>query len=146
MSRGISPYYRQIKDEMKPKGIICADIAKATGLSLHIIQNWMGEPEEDARREIITRAIQHIIDCRERGAVIVSMRERLQAEGLFDRAKVRLPRKTETTETAAPRKARVAASSSVFCRYTKILPWKGRKVNDQRRAGDLCQKRGAGQD
>ena len=146
MSGGYNPYYRDLKDEMKMLGIQYSDVAKVTGISLNVIQNWMKKPDVEARRTIISEAIRCVRKSRENGVPFSPITERLRSEGLLTLAQVRLPRETVEKKKTAPQKGRAAPQESVFGVYTQILPWKGRNVNDKRRAGNLHQKRGEGQD
>lgn len=132
-----NPYYRRIKAEMRARKIIVADIAKAAGLSLDVVNHWMQRPENEARAAIIEEAVKHIIQCRENGEEITSIHGQLSEMGLLSAANVRTAKPKTTAakgQKKKPRKKPKAkpseksespAHGSVFGRYTEILPWKG---------------------
>lgn len=132
-----NPYYRQIKAEMRAHKIIVADIARAAGLSLDVVNHWMQRPENEARAAIIETAVKHIIQCRENGEEITSIHGQLSDAGLLAAANVRQAKpKTAAAKSKKkkPRKKPKAkppakpddpAHGSVFGLYSEILPWKG---------------------
>ena len=129
MGRTNNPYYRPLKDEMKSKNIICSDIAKATGLSLRVIQNWMQKPEKSPREQIIAMGIQQVEFCRQNNKA--SIYPIHLSKELLTAAKVRLPREQKDQKAKCPRKVNNDVSNPAFGIYSQHLPWKGYAADDQ---------------